>query len=58
MYKSPIKLRRNPKKNVCDEIRARWFDCVVIYKKNLSPVKYRECSQHWVDFINCTSKSK
>lgn len=57
MYKSPIKLRRNPKKNVCDEIRARWFNCIVIYKKT-QPVKYRECSQHWVDFVNCTSKSK
>ena len=44
--------------NVCTKNKIEWIDCIKNFEKTRSPITYRECIQHWSDFIICSNRQK
>ena len=46
------------KKNICEENKTEWVNCIRRFEKSRCPIEYRECNQHWTDFIICSNRQK
>jgi len=44
--------------NICIKNKNEWINCIRRFKISPCPITYRECTQHWTDFIICSNKQK